>query len=86
MVQRVREMRAEGVEVLALTAGEPDFTPPRAAELPTSESSYLYTGSILRLINTKTFLQLHAKASSGKLREIVFDSSKDPSVRSRQPP
>ena len=32
MVQRVREMRAEGVEVLALTAGEPDFTPPRAAE------------------------------------------------------
>lgn len=32
MVQRVRELRAEGVDVLALTAGEPDFTPPRAAE------------------------------------------------------
>lgn len=31
-VQKVRELRAQGVEVLALTAGEPDFTPPRAAE------------------------------------------------------
>ena len=32
LVQKVREMRAAGIEVLALTAGEPDFTPPRAAE------------------------------------------------------
>lgn len=32
MVQKVRELRADGIEVLALTAGEPDFTPPRAAE------------------------------------------------------
>ena len=28
----MRELRAAGIEVLALTAGEPDFTPPRAAE------------------------------------------------------
>lgn len=32
LVQKVREMRAAGIEVLALTAGEPDFAPPRAAE------------------------------------------------------
>ncbi|RMH00842.1 MAG: pyridoxal phosphate-dependent aminotransferase [Planctomycetota bacterium] len=32
MVARVEALRAQGVEVLSLTAGEPDFTPPKAAE------------------------------------------------------
>jgi len=32
MVQRVRELRDQGVEILSLTAGEPDFGPPTAAE------------------------------------------------------
>lgn len=31
MVQRVKEMRDAGIEVLGLTAGEPDFTPPKVA-------------------------------------------------------
>lgn len=32
MVQRVKQMQDEGIEVLGLTAGEPDFTPPKVAE------------------------------------------------------
>ncbi|MDP7559069.1 MAG: pyridoxal phosphate-dependent aminotransferase [Planctomycetota bacterium] len=32
MVARVKELKAEGVEVLDLTAGEPDFGPPSCAE------------------------------------------------------
>ncbi len=32
MVARVAQLRAEGVRILSLTAGEPDFGPPKAAE------------------------------------------------------
>ena len=32
MVQRVKDLRDQGVNVLGLTAGEPDFAPPRVAE------------------------------------------------------
>ena len=32
MIQRVRDLQAQGVAVLGLTAGEPDFAPPRVAE------------------------------------------------------
>jgi len=32
MVQRVNDLRAKGVAITDLTAGEPDFTPPKAAE------------------------------------------------------
>jgi len=32
MVARVAQLRSEGVDVLSLTAGEPDFGPPQAAE------------------------------------------------------
>ena len=32
MVARVRDLQAQGVEIIDLTAGEPDFGPPAAAE------------------------------------------------------
>jgi aspartate aminotransferase len=32
MVQRVRDLQAQGIEILGLTAGEPDFSPPKVAE------------------------------------------------------
>jgi aspartate aminotransferase len=32
MIQRVRDLQAQGIDVLGLTAGEPDFAPPQVAE------------------------------------------------------
>ncbi len=70
MVARVAQLRSEGVEVLSLTAGEPDFGPPKAAERAGIEAIQAGKG---RYTAGAGMMELRAAAAEQIRHEIGVD-------------